>query len=430
MSVDVQQQQNWSGNLTYRASALLEPRTVEELQEVVARATRLKALGSRHSFNDVADTTGEQVSLALMPEDVEIDIRSESVGEIDSTVTVSGGATYGALARALQSQGWALHNLASLPHISVAGAVATGTHGSGDRNASLSSAVRALELVRADGELVRLERGHPDFAGAVVGLGALGVVSRITLDVVPTFGVRQDVYETLGWDAWLANADAITSAGYSVSTFTGWTGDVADQVWIKSVVEPGTRGSAPEDLFGARPATRERHPLPMMDGADATPQLGSPGAWLDRLPHFKMGFTPSNGEEIQSEYLLPRTALAPAVEALRAVADRFSGILQVCEIRTVAADDLWLSPSGERDTVGFHFTWLRRPEEVLEALRPVEAALLPLGARPHWGKVFRADRAHLESVYPRLGDFRDLARRMDPEGVFHNDFLTRTVLAG
>ena len=397
-------ERNWAGNFAYRAARIHRPASLDELRALVTRAESLRVLGSRHSFNAIADA-GELVSLRALPADVVTD------GE---TVSFGAGLTYGELAVELGRHGLALHNLASLPHISVAGAIATATHGSGNANGNLATSVRALELLTSAGETVRVQRGDADFEGVVVGLGALGVVTRLTLDVEPAFELRQRVFEGLSWDALAEHFDAVTGAGYSVSVVTRF-GSALDSVWVKS------RDDVAE-LFDARPATAERHVILGLDAASTTPQLGVPGPWWERLPHFRMGFQPSNGEEIQSEYLLPRAHALDAIEALRALGDRLRPVLQVCEIRTVAADTLWMSPMYERDTVALHFTWVRDQAAVEAALEPLEAALAPFDPRPHWGKVFlRAPH------YPRGDDFLALAGRYDPRGTFRNDWLTATL---
>ena len=404
---------NWAGNVAYRAARVHRPGSVDELRAIVAAAPRIRALGTRHAFSDMGDSA-ELVATSGLPRVVEPDRAA-------GTVTVSAGLTYGELAIALD--GLALHNLASLPHISVAGAIATATHGSGDRNGNLTTAVTALELVTADGSLLTVARGDEDFAGMVVGLGALGVVTRVTLAAEPPFDARQRVFERLRWDALLEHFDAITAAGDSVSVFTLW-GDDAGDVWVK------TRATeAPEemrrDLFGAAAAAVEHHPIPGLDPVNCTPQLGVPGPWYDRLPHFRMGFTPSSGEEIQSEYFVARADAAAALRALRAVSDRIRPVLQVSEIRTQAADELWLSPQYRQDTVSLHFTWRRDPAAVELALSAVEAALEPFGARPHWGKAFLQAPG---GRYERLGDFAALAGRLDARGAFRNAW-TDAILA-
>ncbi len=416
-------ERNWARNHTYRAPRIVHPASVEELQKLVAGADHVRALGSRHSFNDIADTSGTLAALDRL--DADGPDAGISVDPAAMTVTVGAGVRYGTLAAELQRRGFALHNLASLPHISVAGAVATATHGSGDTNGNLATAVRALELVTADGTLLTARRGDPYFDGMVVGLGALGIVTRLSLDIEPSFEVSQQVFENLGWNRVLENFDAVTSAAYSVSLFTDWSGPTVGQAWLKS----RTGGPAPErkTFFGGTPAAAALHPLPGVSGSNCTPQLGVPGPWSDRLAHFRMEFTPSNGDELQSEYLLPREHAADALRTMRRLSDVVTPLLLVAEIRTVAADGLWMSPNYGRNGIALHFTW--RPDQpAVQAVLPlIEAELAPFGARPHWGKLFDAGAGTLAPLYPRFGDFTALADRLDPAGKFRNAFLDRTV---
>ena len=402
---------NWAGNVVFTARRFHRPTSVPELQEIVAGAERARVLGSGHSFNRMADTRGDLISLAALPRLVEI-------AQDRATVRVDGGIRYGDLVAHLDAAGLALHNLASLPHISVAGAVTTATHGSGERNGNLATAVAAIELVRADGELVTLRRGDPDFPGAVVGLGALGVVTALTLDVVPAFEIRQYVYDDLSPDALRADLDAILGAGYSVSLFTDWTGTTINHTWVKR------RDTMPDGpFFGARPADGPRHPVPGLLADNSTQQFGEPGPWHARLPHFRMEFTPSTGVELQSEWMVAREHAQAAIDAVAGVRKRIAPVLQVNELRTVAADDLWLSMNYRRESFGLHFTWIADTDRVLPAVAAVEEALASLDARPHWGKVFTMDAATVRGRYERFGDFADLVDRYDPKGVFRNDYL-------
>jgi alditol oxidase len=412
---------NWAANLTYRAAELHRPASLEQVQELVAGASRLRVLGSRHSFNDIADAD-ELLVLGGLPGEVAVDHEA-------GTVSVPAAMRYGELAGRLRTEGLALANLASLPHISVGGAVATATHGSGDANGNLATAVAGLELVTGTGELLAAARGDPDFDGLVVGLGALGVVTRLTLDVEPGYQVRQRAFEELRWDRLFDHVDEVTSAGYSVSLFTRWDEASVDQVWVKTRVT-GAPEEVRAELFGAVAATQDRHPILGLDPVNCTRQLGVPGPWSDRLPHFRMGFTPSSGEELQSEYHLPRAQAVAALQALRDLAGIIRPVLQVSELRTVAADGLWMSPQHGRDTLSVHFTWHKDWPAVRAVLAEVEAVLAPLGARPHWGKLFLAEAADLAPRYERLGDFTRLAARLDPRGVFANDWLRRHVLGG
>lgn len=415
---------NWAGNLTYRAAELHEPKTIEALQDLVRGAPKLRALGSRHSFSDVADTTGDLVSLVRMPPIFEID-------PVAMTVHVDGGVRYGDLCERLDDAGFALHNMASLPHISVAGACATGTHGSGDRNATLSMAARALDLVRADGEIVSISRtGDAEmFPGTVVALGSLGIVTRITLDVQPTYLLRQHVFEDLAIDRFAKHFDEITAMAESTSFFTEWRSPVIDQVWLKRRHVDGDSGD-PAELFGAIAATGERHPIRRVSPEACTPQLGVPGPWFERLPHFRMDHKPSSGEELQSEYLVDRRNAVPAFEALDRLRDRIAGLIQVCEIRTIAEDDLWLSPAYGRSSVAFHFTWKPDWPGVRALLPDIERALAPFDPRPHWGKLFTMGPHEVRACYPRMPDFAELALAYDPGAKFANEFVARFVLGG
>jgi alditol oxidase len=409
---------NWAGNVQFRAVSVRRPRTVAELQAAVAQGTRVRALGTGHSFSRIADTDGTLVSTAGLPPVTDID-------SVAATVTVGAGVTYGHLAQRLHAAGWALPNLGSLPHISVAGACATGTHGSGDGNGNLATAVRALDMVTATGGLMTLRRdtGGEVFRGAVVGLGALGVVTALTLDLVEDFEVRQYVYEDLPAGQLTGQFEEIFSAAYSVSVFTTWRGSHHRQVWLKHRAGDPGLPRAGRPWLGARPAGGPRHPLPGVPAAPATRQGGVPGPWHERLPHFRLGWTPSTGAELQSEYLLPRDAAATAFAAMAGLADLLAPVLQISEIRTVAADEAWLSPSYHRDTVAIHFTWILDPAAVSPVVAAVEEQLTPLGARPHWGKVFGTPPPAVRALYPRWNDFRALARSLDPAGKFRNDFL-------
>lgn len=407
---------NWAGSHTYSATHLHRPHSVAELGELVARAERVRPLGSRHSFSDLADTGGVLVSTLDLPKDLDIDAAGRRV-------RVSGGTLYGELAPELHRQGWALAALASLPHISVAGAVATGTHGSGDRVRSLAGAVASLEYVGPDGGQRTVSRGDDDFEGQVVALGALGIVTHLTLDIEPTFDIRQDVFLGLSWETVMADLDAITGAAYSVSLFTDWLGDEVAQVWLKSRLDEESTELG--ELPGATAATTATHMLRGAATEAVTSQLGEPGSWDQRLPHFRLEFTPSRGEELQSEYLVPRAHALEAFERMRGLGHRFVDLLQVTELRTIAADDLWLSGAYGTDAVGIHFTWVRDVPAVSALLPDIEAALLPLGARPHFGKLFTAGPEALALVCPELDAFQRLRRTVDPGEKFGNGFLDR-----
>ncbi|WP_329440266.1 D-arabinono-1,4-lactone oxidase [Streptomyces canus] len=409
---------NWAGNITYSAKELHRPYSLDGVAALVAESASVRVLGSGHSFNEIAEPGPEGVllSIADLPPVIDVDTAAR-------TVRVSGGVRYAELARAVYTHGLALPNMASLPHISVAGSVATGTHGSGVGNGPLSSAVREVELITADGSVLAIGRDDPRFGGAVTSLGALGVVTALTLDLVPSFDVEQYVFTELplaGLDS--ATFQTVMASAYSVSLFTDWQAPGFRQAWVKRRTDQPLA-----DFPWAAPATEKMHPVPGMPGVNCTEQFGVAGPWQDRLPHFRAEFTPSSGTELQSEYLLPREHAVEALHAVDGIRDTVAGVLQICEVRTVAADEQWLSPSYGRDTVALHFTWIEDTAAVLPVVRRLEEVLDPFDARPHWGKVFTTPADLLRERYPRLGDFRKLARELDPEAKFANAFV-RTVL--
>ncbi|MEO8261586.1 MAG: FAD-binding protein [Pseudolysinimonas sp.] len=405
----------WAGTHTFAAPRILNASTVEQVQDAVrARAGRVRALGTRHSFHDLADTDGTLITVTGIDPDPRLD---ESAG----TVTVGGGIRYGELALWLEQRGWALHNLGSLPHISVAGATATATHGSGNTLGTLSTAVRALDFVDATGELRHVGANDTDFTGYVVHLGAIGIVTRVTLAVEPTYSVRQDVYAGLPWDELLDDLEGVTGSGYSVSVFTKWADEVVGAVIRKTRLEPGIEPDLPPIWRGATMSGE----LGLFEVDNWTEVGGVPGPWLHRMPHFRLEGTPSAGNEIQTEYFVARSDGPAALRAVRELGDRIDPHLIITELRTMAADDLWLSGAYGRETLAIHFTWLPHPDAVAGLLPDIERALAPFDARPHWGKWHRLDAARLAAVHPRVPDSRELFARLDPDGVFSNAHLER-----
>jgi len=410
--------ENWAGNLTYSTDHLFTPASVDEVRQVVKSCSKLRALGTRHSFNTIADSTSNQISVKRLDE-IAIDDNAR-------TVTVGAGIAYGQLAPVIEARGFALHNLASLPHISVAGAIATATHGSGIHNGNLATAVAGLEIVAADGQLIRLtrEKDGDQFLGAVVSLGSLGVATRVTLNLQPTFQVAQSVYRNLSFDHLQHHFDEIFGSGYSVSLFTDWQNHRATQVWIKRRLAAGDKNEWQPEFFGAKLAKEKLHPIDDHPAESCTEQQGIPGPWYERLPHFKMNFTPSSGRELQTEYFVPRDRGYEAILAVEKLRDSITPHLFVTELRTIAADDLWMSMAYQRPSLAIHFTWKPEWPEVRKILPMIEAQLEPFGVRPHWGKLFTLPPARLQSQYSRLQDFKASVKRYDPDGKFRNEFLS------
>lgn len=409
---------NWAGSFEYGTGNVFYPKTLEEVQEIVKKCEKIRVIGSRHSFSKIGDSVDNLICLENLNKLVSLDT-------VNNTVTVEGGMKYGQLCEYLHEKGYALNNLASLPHISIAGSIATATHGSGVTNESLSSSVSAIELVKANGEVVVLSRAkHGDiFKAAVVGLGGFGVITKVTLDLEPTFDIQQTVYLNLPMSALENNFKEIASCAYSVSFFTNWKNKTINEVWIKSKVDKKTPIKLEPEFYGAKLATNKMHPVETQDAEPCTDQLGVPGPWYERLPHFKMRFNPSTGAELQSEYFVPIEHAYEAIMALETLGDKINPHVLVTEIRTVKADDIWMSPAYKMDCIGIHFTWKQEWEAVKKLLPMIEAVLEPLRARPHWAKLFALPPRKVQSRYEKMREFKELMKRFDPTSKFRNKFM-------
>src|SRR5215469_1784319 len=266
--------ENWAGNLEYGTERMYSPKSDGEVREFVRKQDHVKVLGTRHCFNSIADSRHQFISLKDMDQIVDLDPAAR-------TVTVEGGMTYGRLCPILDRKGWALHNLASLPHISIAGACATATHGSGETNGNLATVVSGFEIVNAAGEIRSLsqEKSSQEFYGALVGLGALGVMTKITLKVQPSYQIQQYVYEDLPLTQLRDHFDMIESSAYSLSLFTDWQKQRINEVWLKCRMDQKPQFDAPTEFFGARKATRNLHPIAELSAENCTEQMGVPGPW-------------------------------------------------------------------------------------------------------------------------------------------------------
>ncbi len=412
------EQKNWAGNYTYSAANWHEPESVVQIQNLVKQCNKLRVVGSRHSFNGIADSDENMVSLQKLNKVIALDRENQ-------TVTVEGGIIYSDLSRFLQENGFALENMASLPHISVTGACATATHGSGDQNSCLSNAVRSMEVVTADGELIDFsrEKNEEQLKGAVVGLGGIGIVTKMTLDIVPAFQISQYVFENLPLAQLEHHLDDIYSSAYSVSLFTNWESDTINQVWLKQLCTDENEVKVPTNLYGAQPATANCHPIAGIEAVNCTEQMGVPGPWFDRLPHFRIDFTPSSGDELQTEYIIPRKHAYEALKGISTIREQIAPLLHVNEIRSIAKDDLWMSPFYRQDSIGIHLTWKDDWESVKKLLPKIEEILAPYEARPHWGKLFTMSKEKVQPLYEKLPDFQQLLQHYDPKGKFRNEFL-------
>ena len=410
---------NWAGNYTYQAKNFYQPKSMDELKSLIQNADVFKPLGSTHCFNDIADSPVTQISTQHLRNVVALD-------EKEKTVTIECGMRYGDLAPLLEEKGYALHNLASLPHISVVGACATATHGSGVENGNLASAVVGMEFITPNGQEITLTKDDPDFLGAVVHLGALGMVTQITLEIEETYEVKQEVFQNLPLASAIESFDDIMSGGYSVSLFTDWMNDLVSQVWVKRKVLPGETPIG-NDYFGAIAAKKKLHPITRLSAIHCTEQLGEPGPWFERLPHFKMGFTPSSGDELQSEFFVDRSNAVDAFQALERMRDLFFPHLFISEIRSIAADKLWMSTAYQKDAIAFHFTWQPHDEDVARIIPMIEKELAPYLVVPHWGKLFSMDKNKIHERYSRMNDFLALIDRFDPDKRLRNAYLQESI---
>jgi alditol oxidase len=411
---------NWAENFQFSTDNVHYPKSIGELQDCVRKSKSLRVLGSRHSFNGIADSEEMLISFDHLNKVISLD-------KDKMQVTVEGGIKYGELCTYLDENGFALHNLASLPHISVAGTIATATHGSGLENGNLSTGVSAIEFVNANGDLISLGKGDEEFYGAVVGLGALGPVTKVTLDLQPAFQMAQEVYLDMPWESLQDNFREIMGSGYSVSLFLDWGSNKINEVWVKKRVMQGETPEFPDDYFGAKKASVKMHPVPSMSPESCSEQLGVAGPWYERLPHFKMEFQPSAGKELQSEYFVPLENGYEAMMAVREMSEQIHPHLFISEIRTIQADDLWMSTAYQRDSVAIHTTWKQEIPEVMALLPQMEAKLEKFNPRPHWAKLFTIPFATLSNRYPKIEDFKGLLTKYDPKGKFRNDYLNKNI---
>jgi xylitol oxidase len=403
---------NWAGNVLFRAARVHAPGSIDDLRRIVSRSRQIRALGCGHSFSTIADTTGDLVHLEALPQTINLD-------SVNSTVTVSSAVTYTDLSKALHRAGFALANMASIPDISIAGACTTGTHGSGDDQCVLAASVAAIQLVGSDGDLVELGRDsdRDSFRGSVVSLGALGIVTQLTLDIEPTYNMTQRVYLDVPLYEIQDRIDDVFSAGYSVSVFTNWHSSQAS-VWVKRRVDQPL-----SSWTALRQAHHAVHPVPRMSPDLCTQQLGAVGPWHERLPHFRPKQALGAGNELQSEVFLPRLAAREAIAWLREMGSIFMPALLISEMRTVRSDDLWLSPAYGRDSVAFHFTWTDDQSAVLPALAAIEERLMPLDPRPHWSKLSTMAPREVIASYERARAFEQLIVDGDPTLKFRNGFV-------
>ena len=407
--------QNWAKNITFSSQNYIEIENLTQLQKVIESSNKLKVVGTSHSFSEIADTTGTLISLKNLDSEIEIDEKSQ-------TVKVSAGTSYANLAKYLEKNGWALSNLASLGEISIAGAVMTGTHGSGSNNKVLSDSVVAIEMILSSGDKFVIDRKNfAQFSGFVVSFGALAVFTKLTLKIVRSFSVKQVVYENVPIQSVLENFNEIFDRPYSASYFSNWSPKNTGQIWMK-FLDDDKYPELQSKAYGGNLALSNQHPVKVNDPGNCTEQMGVAGKWLFRLPHFRLNSSPASGDEVQTEYLVDRDHVQGYINELTKIGEDIAARVYATEIRTISSDDLWLSGAYGRETVGFHFTWKKSPE-VKDFLPEIENILGKNNGRPHWGKLFSTPRAQLIDRYPMYEEFRQLIQKYDSGNKFRNKFI-------
>ena len=409
--------QNWSRNISFNAAKVHEPTTIDELQRIVSGSSKVRAIGATHSFNAIADTSGDLISMTKLDGVIAID-------RDRGTVTVEAGITYGALGERLHAEGLALTNMGSLPHFSVVGACATGTHGSGDGNGGLATQLVALDFVTGNGELMTVSKSDPDFGAIAIGLGAFGIVARATLAVEETYQMAQELHLELPLATAIDHLDAIFASAYSVSYFTDYQTSNVNQLWRKYRLDPADEllPQTPETYFGAKRSRAKLGPKGP-DGTDnITEQFLEPGPWFERLPHVKRQHPMQPGSQLQTEYFVAREHGPSAFAALADLGPLMAPVMVMGEVRTVAGDDLWLSPYPF-DSLALHLSWTTDWPAVRTILPEIEAALAPFEPRPHWGKLYEIEPAEVRGLYPRFDEWAQAVNRYDPTGIFRNDYV-------
>ncbi len=408
---------NWAGNLSFSSKEFIEIDSVKKLQTIVSNARGIKVLASGHSFSDIADTKDTLISIKNLSFEIGIDSNKREA-------LVPAGMQYSDVSRYLEKHGWAVSNMASLGEVTIAGAILTGTHGSGSSNGILSTAVIGFEMVLESGSILTTDRENSsDFPGFIVSLGALGVFTKYKLKIVPSFSIRQVVYENINIESIANNFDLVFDRAYSVSFFSNWAQNSTGQIWMK-FLDDSKPFNISSDWIDGNLAKVKQHPVKINDASPCTDQLATSGKWLDRLPHFKLNSSPVSGDEVQTEYLVDRRYVKQYISELAEIGDEIASKVYTTEIRTIKADDLWLSGAYERETVGFHFTW-RKSDSLVNFLPKIESILGKHDGRPHWGKLFDVPKDKLPSRYPKFSDFEVLLQKYDPNKKFRNNFINK-----
>jgi FAD/FMN-containing dehydrogenase len=401
-----------------------QPRDIDELARIVRDAKRVRAVGAAHSWSPAIVTDDTLISLDAMRAVLELD-------RATMQVTVQGGMRLRELNAYLASQGLALANLGSIDSQSVAGVIATGTHGTGKNFRCISAQVARLELIDGTGRNVVLERGQPDFDGAVVGLGALGVVHAVTFDVVEAFRLH-DITGLAPFDHVIENIDEHVASADHFKVWWFVPDDKAIVYRFRRTHEPANDSRIRrwiKERVVAVAAYRSLLVVGHLSGRRWIPSINrylnrEAGRALDRIAHSHVGFlTPIPPVHSESEWAFDLRDAKPLLREYRKLlpgAGHSYNFIQ--ELRFSKADDLWLSPAYQRDSIWLSLYNIDRRNWGAQ-LAKFEAFGRANGGRPHWGKEAAFDREYLRSQYTRLDDFAALAARFDPDRKFRNRWL-------
>lgn len=424
---------NWAGNVTARPVRSVAPSSTQELAEVVRRAAaeglKVKAVGSGHSFTTTAATDG----LLIRPD------RMAGVRGLDreaGTVTVAAGTPLRQLNETLSAHGLSLANMGDIMEQTVAGATATGTHGTGRDSASIAAQIKGLELVTADGSVLRCSAAeNPEiFAAARIGLGALGVVSAITFAVEPEFLLTARE-EPMPFDRVMADFERLVAENEHFEFY--WfphTGNCNTKRNNRSTgpAAPVGRVSAWVDdellsngIFQVACSVGRAVPATIPGIAKISSRALSARTYTD-IP-YKVFTSPRRVRFLEMEYAVPREAVVTVLRELKSTVDR-SG-LRVSfpvEVRTAPADDIALSTASGRETA-YIAVHLYRGTPHRAYFTAAEQIMIAHGGRPHWGKLHSRDAGYLSGVYPRFGEFTAVRDRLDPDRLFSNDYLRRVL---
>ncbi|KAI1700234.1 d-arabinono-1,4-lactone oxidase domain-containing protein [Ditylenchus destructor] len=362
---------NWGNNFRFSTQNIQYPTSVEEVQQIVRNANKLRVVGTRHSFSKIADSPNTMLSTLALKNIIGFDPTVPSI-------TVQAGITYTDLNPFLPNYG----------------------------------------------------PNDPELKAIAVGLGAFGVITQVELEVEPTFNLTNYVFVNMPEQDIYDHFDEIENLGYSVQLFTDFsTPGVWDQVWVWVRSDENSNVGNMQNLYGA---TRTHEQVTAIEALPPTylMEQGKEQPWYYGLVDYHLGLSGFDGAEIQSEYFMPYENAIPAIQAVSNFSDLIAPRVYTMLIRTIKGDDLWMSESFNETTVAIHFTWKPNMTAVMEVLPQIEQALLPYGARPHWGKVFAQGPETYLHRYPKLNQWKQLAETLDPTHKFRNKFLEDTVFTG